>query len=198
MTKIKICGLSRECDIDYANRILPEFIGFVFYKGSKRYVTPENAAELKSRLDYRIAAVGVFVDEDPETIAGLVKSETIDMIQLHGSEDSKYIARLRELTECPIMQAFRVESAEDISRAAVSEADFILLDSGAGSGKLFDHALIKDLSRPYFLAGGITPDNVKDVIKKFAPYAVDASSSMETDGFKDFDKMNALVNAARD
>ncbi|HBB71694.1 MAG TPA: N-(5'-phosphoribosyl)anthranilate isomerase [Ruminococcus sp.] len=198
MTKIKICGLSRECDIDYANRILPEFIGFVFYKGSKRYVTPENAAELKSRLDYRIAAVGVFVDEDPETIAGLVKSETIDMIQLHGSEDSKYIARLRELTECPIIQAFRVESAEDISRAAVSEADFILLDSGAGSGKLFDHALIKDLSRPYFLAGGITPDNVKDVIKKFAPYAVDASSSMETDGFKDFDKMNALVNAARD
>lgn len=198
MTKIKICGLSRECDIDYANRILPEFIGFVFYKGSKRYVTPENAAELKSRLDYRIAAVGVFVDEDPETIAGLVKSETIDMIQLHGSEDSKYIARLRELTECPIIQAFRVESAEDISRAAVSEADFILLDSGAGSGKLFDHALIKDLSRPYFLAGGITPDNVKDVIKKIAPYAVDASSSMETDGFKDFDKMNALVNAARD
>lgn len=198
MTKIKICGLSRECDIDYANRILPEFIGFVFYNGSKRYVTPENAAELKSRLDYRIAAVGVFVDEEPETIAGLVKSETIDMIQLHGSEDSKYIARLRELTECPIIQALRVESAEDISRAAVSEADFILLDSGAGSGKLFDHALIKDLSRPYFLAGGITPDNVKDVIKKFAPYAVDASSSMETDGFKDFDKMNALVNAARD
>lgn len=197
MTKVKICGLTREQDIDFANEVLPEFIGFVFYPPSKRYIDPERAAILKEMLDYRIAAVGVFVDEEPSRIAELVRRETIDMVQLHGKEDNAYIGRLRQLCECPVIQAFCIRSEVDIVRAMNSEADFILLDSGMGSGIIFDHSMIKEISRPYFLAGGLDPENVGDAVKTLAPYAVDASSSLETDGYKDIDKMKAFADAAR-
>ena len=197
MSKVKICGLSSENDIDHANEILPEFIGFVFYPPSSRYVSPEQAARLKEKLDYRIAAVGVFVDEEPETIAELVKSETIDMVQLHGNEDNGYISRLRKLCDCPLIQAFCISSQDDIRRAAASEADFILLDSGKGSGITFDHSMIRDIKRPFFLAGGLDPENVGEAVLRFGPYAVDASSSLETDGYKDPVKMKAFTDAAR-
>lgn len=197
MSKVKICGLSREQDIDYANEVLPEFIGFVFYPPSSRYVSPETGARLKERLDYRIAAVGVFVNEEPEKISELVKAETIDIVQLHGNEDNEYIRRLRSLCECPLIQAFCVSSKEDIDKAVESDADFILLDSGKGSGVAFDHSMIRNIARPYFLAGGLTPENVGDAVQKLQPYAVDASSSLETNGHKDPDKMKAFADAAR-
>ena len=198
MTKVKLCGLSRECDIEYANEALPEFIGFVFYPKSKRYVTPEKAAELKAILDYRIAAVGVFVDEDPAEIAKLVRSETIDIVQLHGNEDNHYIHKLRDYIEVPIIQAFLVKSDEDIRRAYLSDADFVMLDSLGGSGKTFDHSLIHDIPRPYFLSGGMSPENVKEAIEALHPYAIDASSSLETDGFKDKEKMIRFTDSIRD
>lgn len=197
MTKVKICGLTREQDIDFANEVLPEFIGFVFYPPSKRYVDRDTAAKLKERLDYRIAAVGVFVDEEPDVIAELVRSEIIDVVQLHGNEDNEYISRLRGLCECPLIQAFRVGSKEDIERAMGSDADFILLDSGMGSGISFDHSIIKDFGRPYFLAGGLDAESVGKAVNSLRPYAVDASSSLETNGYKDIDKMKAFTNAAR-
>ena len=197
MTKIKMCGLSRMEDIEYANDVKPEFIGFIFAQKSKRYVSPETAAKLREQLDYRIAAVGVFVDEEPEKIAELVKNEVIDIVQLHGSENNRFISRLRELIEVPIIQAFRIISSYDIENAVMSDADFVLLDSGAGTGKTFDWSLIRGLNRPYFLAGGISPENAAEAVEQLSPYAVDASSSLETDGAKDFDKMNAFVEAVR-
>ncbi len=197
MTKIKMCGLSRMEDIEYANDVMPEFIGFVFAQKSKRYVSPETAAKLREQLDYRIAAVGVFVDEEPEKIAELVKNEVIDIVQLHGSENNRFISRLRELIEVPIIQAFRIISSYDIENAVMSDADFVLLDSGAGTGKTFDWSLIRGLNRPYFLAGGISPENAAEAVEQLSPYAVDASSSLETDGAKDFDKMNAFSEAVR-
>lgn len=198
MTKVKMCGLSRMEDIEYANEVLPEFIGFVFAPKSRRYVSFEQAKELRGELDYRIAAVGVFVDEDIENIVRLVKDEVIDMVQLHGSEDNAYIAKLREMAEVPIIQAFKIIDSYDAESAVLSDADFVLLDSGMGTGKTFDWSLIKSINRPYFLAGGISPENAAQAVERFSPYAVDASSSLETDGVKDLSKMTALARAVRE
>lgn len=198
MTKVKMCGLSRMEDIEYANEVLPEFIGFVFAPKSRRYVSFEQAKKLHGELDYRIAAVGVFVDEDIENIVRLVKDEVIDMVQLHGSEDNAYIAKLREMAEVPIIQAFKIIDSYDAESAVLSDADFVLLDSGMGTGKTFDWSLIKSINRPYFLAGGISPENAAQAVERFSPYAVDASSSLETDGVKDLSKMTALARAVRE
>lgn len=198
MTKVKMCGLSRMEDIEYANEVLPEFIGFVFAPKSRRYVSFEQAKKLRGELDYRIAAVGVFVDEDIENIVRLVKDEVIDMVQLHGSEDNAYIAKLREMAEVPIIQAFKIIDSYDAESAVLSDADFVLLDSGMGTGKTFDWSLIKSINRPYFLAGGISPENAVQAVERFSPYAVDASSSLETDGVKDLSKMTALARAVRE
>lgn len=197
MTKIKLCGLKRPCDIDYANELLPEFIGFVFAPKSKRYVPFDEAERLKKRLRDEITAVGVFVNEPVENIAYLARRHTIGAVQLHGGEDDGYIRKLRETVRLPVIQAFRAETAADIERAEKSAADFIMLDSGGGTGESFDHALVADIKRAFFLAGGLDSENVGGAIEKCAPYAVDASSSLETDGFKDKEKMTAFVKAVR-
>lgn len=197
MTKIKMCGLRRTEDIRFANQIMPEFVGFVFAENSKRCISPETAAQLRWELDYRIASVGVFVDAPVSFVADLARREVIDMVQLHGSENSSYISKLRSLVDVPIIQSFRVSSPYDIECAALSDADFVLLDSGTGSGKSFDHSLIKGLSRPYFLAGGLTPENVGEAVAELSPYAADASSSLEIDGVKSFERMKAFAEAIR-
>ncbi|MEE1013199.1 MAG: phosphoribosylanthranilate isomerase [Clostridia bacterium] len=198
MTKIKLCGMKRPCDIDWANELMPEYVGFVFAPGSKRYVSPEQAAALSASLKEDITPVGVFVDEAPETIARLVQEKVIELVQLHGSEDNGYIKNLRAKVSCPIIQAFRVEGERDIAAAQDSAADYIMLDSGGGTGKPFDHGLIEGLNRAFFLAGGLDAANVQEAIQMCRPYAVDASSSLETDGVKDKKKMSAFVNAVRD
>lgn len=198
MTKIKLCGLSRPEDIDAANRLRPEYIGFIFAKKSARYVDPEKAAALRARLAPGIQAVGVFVREDPEHIAALADRGVIDVIQLHGGEDDAYIARLRTLTDRPIIQAFRIDTAEDVGRAQRSAADYILLDSGAGgTGTTFDWSLLKLIHRPWFLAGGLDADNVRQAVKAYRPWAVDVSSGIETDGHKDPAKMARFIENAR-
>lgn len=197
MTKVKLCGLRREIDIDYANELKPDYIGFVFAKKSKRYVAPEDAAALKKRLDPDIKAVGVFVNEDAENIAALSNAGTIDAVQLHGGEDDTYIAGLRKLTDALIIKAFKIQGEDDIEAANKSGADLVLLDAGAGDGVTFDWSLLGGVKRAYFLAGGLAPNNLKTVVEKIKPYGVDASSSLETEGFKDKAKMTAFVNAAR-
>ena len=197
MTKIKLCGLSRPCDIEAANRLRPEDIGFVFAPNSRRYVTPERAAELKALLAPGIQAVGVFVNAPPETVAGLLNRGVIDLAQLHGTEDEAYLSRLRALTDKPVIQAFRIRSEEDCLTARRSSADYILLDSGAGTGKAFDWSLIRELGRPYFLAGGLGPENAAAAVRLLRPYAVDVSSGIETDGKKDQQKMADFVSAVR-
>ncbi len=197
MTKIKLCGLRREADIDYVNQLLPDYIGFVFASFSKRYISAEEALKLRNKLRPEITPVGVFVDEATETIAEYVDRGIIDMIQLHGHENSGYIKKLRELTSAPIIQAFRISAAEDIAAAVSSEGDYILLDSGYGSGKTFDHTLIKAIERPYFLAGGLTAENAGEIISSLRPFAVDASSALEKNGYKEYNKMKAFVDAVR-
>lgn len=198
MTRIKLCGLSRIEDVEAANRLMPEYIGFIFARKSKRYVDPERARALRARLAPGIQAVGVFVREDPEAVARLLDQGVIDLAQLHGGEDDAYVARLRALTDKPLIQAFRVDAAADIGRAQRSSADYILLDSGAGgTGTTFDWSLLKTIHRPWFLAGGLGPDNVRQAVKSFGPWAVDVSSGIETDGKKDPEKMRRFVENAR-
>ena len=197
MTKIKLCGLSRRCDIDAANALMPDYVGFVFAEGSKRRVTPAQAQALKNALSPRILAVGVFVDEAPATVAALLGGGIIDAAQLHGGEDAAYIRALRRMTDRPIWQAFRVRTRADVEQAGRSEADCILLDAGAGTGTAFDWSLLDRVERPYFLAGGLDTENVAGAIRLLRPFGVDVSSGIESGGGKDAEKMAAFVAAVR-
>ena len=198
MTKLKLCGLSRSCDIEAANRLKPDYIGFVFAKKSRRYIDPAQARALRAGLDKGISPVGVFVNESPEAIADLVHSGTIDVVQLHGSEDEAFLRKLLGLVSCPIIKAFSVKTPQDVRIACESSADFILLDSGGGgTGTVFDWNLLEPIRRPWFLAGGLSPENAADAIRRLAPYGVDVSSGIETDGVKDRQKMNDFVRAVR-
>lgn len=197
MTEIKLCGLSRDSDIRVANELKPQYIGFVFAPKSKRYVKPEKARELKQMLAPNIKAVGVFVNEKPETIAAFLNNGLIDVAQLHGDESDDYIMQLRKYTDRPIIKAFRIKTTEDIADAKQSSADYVLLDSGAGTGVVFDWNLIHSIQRPYFLAGGLQSGNVRAAIRTLRPFAVDVSSGIETNGVKDKTKMAAFVAAVR-
>lgn len=197
MTRIKMCGLFRPCDIRAANEIKPEYIGFVFSPGSRRYVMYEQASGLKALLEPDIQAVGVFVDENPKTVAALLDQGVIDIAQLHGREDESYIRKLRTLTDRPVIKAFCIKNENDAVQAQQSTADYILLDSGAGTGTVFDWKLIQDIQRPYFLAGGLSPDHAAFAVRCLKPYAVDVSSGIETGGRKDKIKMAAFAAAIR-
>lgn len=208
--KIKICGLRTPADVAAVNAVLPEYAGFIFVPMRRRYVAPAQAAILCHQLDPRIRPVGVFVDARVEDILEALEHCPLDMVQLHGAEDDDYIARLRAAyrsrfavvrkrsRDLCIVKAFRVEDADDIRRAEASAADEILLDHGAGgTGECFDWTLLQHCHRRFFLAGGLTPDNVEDAIRVAQPYAVDVSSSLETDGRKDPEKIRRFVAAVR-
>ena len=197
MTGIKLCGLSLPSEIGTVNRLKPDYIGFVFAKKSRRYITEEKAAELKRLLTPEIKAVGVFINEDMKTVARLLKEGVIDIAQLHGTEDAAYVKRLREITGKAVIQAFCIGGRQDAALAESSVADYVILDSGAGSGRAFAWELAQNIKRPYFLAGGLTPENVEEAIERLHPYAVDVSSGIETDGVKDQRKMAAFVAAVR-
>ena len=200
--KLKFCGLTRKEDIEAANETKPDFIGFVFAE-SRRHVSDMDAARLKEHLDPEIKAVGVFVNDEPEHIAALVRDEVIDIIQLHGGESLHYINKLRKLTSAPIVYAVRVETHRDIEQADKLPVDYLLLDTYVkhaygGSGKTFDWSLIGEVDHPYFLAGGLNESNVQKAAQTGA-YALDLSSGIETDDVKDIDKMrrvSALVKGA--
>ena len=197
MTRIKMCGIRRPEDISAVNEIRPDCIGFVFFPGSRRYIAPEAAASLRALLAPGIQAVGVFVDESPDTVARLLREGVIDLAQLHGHEDELYLSRLRQLTDRPLIQAFRIRTEADVEAARASSAAHIRLDAGAGDGRTFDWRLLSHVTRPYFLAGGLSPDNVAEAVRQLHPWAVDVSSGIETDGCKDPAKMRAFAEALR-
>ena len=199
MTKIKICGLTRPCDIAAVNASKPDYIGFVFAE-SRRRVTAEQAAELKRQLSPGIMAVGVFVDEKPEKIAALVQSGVIGMIQLHGAEDDEYIERLKRLTARDSNVGYAAHGVPIIKANAHSQAaDYLLFDSPTpGSGKVFDWDTLGKTTKPFFLAGGLNAENVAEAIQKTAPFAVDTSSGVETNGLKDERKIETFIRRIRD
>ena len=200
MTRIKICGLSRPQDVAYVNHARPDWCGFVVnFPPSRRSVTPEQVRVLRAQLFPEASPVGVFVDQPPEAVAALLNDGTLSIAQLHGGEDAEYAAALRRAApEAEIWKAIQVRGPADLERAASFPADRILLDSGQGTGKRFDWSLLKNFPRPYLLAGGLTPDNLREAVRVLHPYGVDLSSGVETDGVKDFIKIQAAVAAARE
>lgn len=195
MVKIKICGLRRLEDVEMVNRHKPDYIGFVF-ADSKRKVSHEFAAHMKDNLSSDIISVGVFVDAEIDEIVELFGDGVIDIAQLHGSESEEYIKNLKERTDykLKIINAIEMSDELDLLEYDNSIADYLLLDSGKGSGKTFDWSLIRDdLDKEFFLAGGIDVSNVGEAIRKFNPYAIDLSSSLETDGFKDESKIREIM-----
>lgn len=197
MTRIKFCGLTRPRDIQAANEIKPDFIGFVFAPGSKRRVSYKQAVDLKNLLDKSIKAVGVFLNEDIEQVISLLNLGIIDAAQLHGTESPEYIARIQKETGKPVIKAFQIHTGQDVAAAEKTIADFIILDAGTGEGKAFDWRLVENFAKPYFLAGGLNPGNVKKAIRQLHPYALDVSTGIETDGFKDKNKMAQFAAAVR-
>ena len=195
MAKIKICGLKRLDDIEIVNKYKPDYIGFVF-ADSKRKVTSDLACKMKKNLDSSIKSVGVFVDEDIDVIIKLYDEGIIDIAQLHGLENEEYIKKLKQKSnyKLEIINVIEMSDEKDLKEYDNSLADYLLLDSGKGSGKTFDWRLIrKDLKKEFFLAGGLNSKNISKAIEEFNPYAVDLSSSVETDGYKDELKIKEVM-----
>lgn len=199
MVKIKICGLRRLEDIEIANRYKPDYIGFVF-ADSKRKVSHDLARKLKDNLDGDIISVGVFVDAFQDEILELFDEGIIEVAQLHGSESEEYISELKERTDQKLKIINAVEMSKDVNLDSyvATQADFLLLDSGKGSGKTFDWRLIgENLNKEFFLAGGLDISNISQAIEEFDPYAVDLSSSLEIDGYKDENKVKEIMEVIR-
>lgn len=240
MTRIKLCGLTRIQDIEIANKLKPEYIGFIFWDRSSRNVSAIQAARLKGKLDPEIKAVGVFVNAPAEQVISYYNVGIIDIAQLHGNENEEYIKKLHDagltvikafkmkktgeninlagnvnieiperptgdaITEIPekptgdVITETSGKSADDVITEAVkSSADYIMFDPGKGEGATFNWQLIKGIKREFFLAGGLTPENIEKAVETVQPFAVDVSSGIETGGHKDPDKMVAFAKSTR-
>ena len=199
MSKVKICGLFRDCDIDYVNEAMPDYIGFILYfPKSHRSIGPQQARHLRSALAPGIRAVGVFVDQPLEVVCGAAREIGLDVLQLHGHEDADYIISLQERSGLPVWKAFRIRSEEDLALAGDSPADAVLLDNGYGTGQVFDWSLLAGFGRPFILAGGLTPGNIPEAVHTLSPEVVDLSSGVETEKVKDREKILAAVRAVRE
>lgn len=198
-TRIKICGLTRSEDIQAVNEAKPDFAGFIVeFPKSRRNVTVDQLRQLRKKLDESILPVGVFVNAPVELPAQLLNEGTIALAQLHGQEDEAYIRQLKTMTDQLLIKAFSIKTEGDVKSAIRSEADYILLDQGAGgTGETFDWNLVPAIKRPWFLAGGLGCDNLETAIKMLHPWAADLSSSVETDGHKDPDKIAKAVQTVR-
>lgn len=201
--KVKICGLKRMEDVDMVNQHLPDFAGFVFAQSS-RMIGEDLASQFRQRLDDRVAAIGVFVNEAAERIKRICEKEIIQYIQLHGDEDEEYIRKLKQMVpDVPVIKAVRVRSCEQILEAQKLPADYLLLDTYTeemygGSGRTFDQNIIPKLSKPFFLAGGMDADNVSGCLDRVRPFGVDVSSGVETDGIKNEDKIKHFIERVRE
>ena len=195
MAKLKICGLTCEEDIAAVNEVKPDFAGFVIeVPGRKRSLTTEKVKVLIKGLDKNILPVGVFVNATPELPISLLRDGTLWAAQLHGDEDEEYIEKIQNMTGKPVIKAFSIKTPEDVQRALRSPADYILLDQGAGgTGEPFDWTLVPPVRRPFFLAGGIGPENIRRAIGTLHPWAVDMSSSLENEGRKDPAKLRQIT-----
>ena len=205
--------MMKPCDIEYANRVKPDLVGFIF-ANTRRKISATQAKQFREALDAEIPAVGVFVNEDISVITSLVQDGCIDMIQLHGEEDADYIRRLREICDVPVIKAVKVQTVEQIRQAAALPVDYLLLDTYrkgvlGGTGEAFDWELLREakaaagdtaegelFGKPYFLAGGLHAGNLREAAA-LGSYGLDVSSGIETDGSKDFTKMVEVMELVR-
>ena len=201
MITLKICGIRRAEDIEEINKY-PEikYAGFVFYKKSKRYVTPQQAAELIKLLRPDIKAVGVFAEVTADEAKTIADTAGLDILQLHSDEDEDFIAAL---SGYKIWRALRVKDSSSLLEADRYKVSGFVLDgftkNYGGEGVGFDHSLARDFVKNHFtvIAGGINSGNINEVYSLLKPNVTDLSSSVETDGFKDGEKIRQLITAVR-
>lgn len=198
--EIKICGIRRMEDIEIVNRYKPDYIGFILAKGYRRTVSPQKAAELSAALEDGIKTVGVFVNSPVSEVEEYQRIADLDAVQLHGDEDEEYIKQLH--VPCEVWQVVRVRNGAEIRD--VKGADRILLDKydsscAGGTGETFDRSELGEVSTkmPLILAGGLSAENVRERVKLFKPQGIDVSSSVETDGIKDEEKIKEFINIVR-
>lgn len=196
-TELKICGLSRLEDVIAVNRHGADYAGFVFFEKSKRYVDPYKANELIELLRSDIKPVGVFMDEPLDNVVRIARISGVEMVQLHGHESEEYVEYVKRTLDRPVIKAYKASEDGALEKAANSNADYVMIDSGAGSGKKFDWSILKDFKRDYFLAGGLDTESVGEAIRLLEPFAVDVSSGVETDGIKDEKKIAEFIKAVR-
>ncbi len=211
MTRIKICGLKREQDIEYANRHLPDYAGFVFAPG-RRQVDISRARTLSLMLDNKIKRAGIFVNQSTEEVSGAAIQCGLDVIQIHGDEPPVYFKELRQKLKCSgcadrniaVWKAIRVKGPDCLNQMPLYDADAFVLDSFTdgsygGAGKTFDWGLAAEAEKygDIILAGGLTECNVQNAISVTRPFAVDVSSGVETDGRKDEDKIKRFIYSVR-
>lgn len=211
-TKVKLCGIRRDADVDLLNELRPAYTGFIFHPQSHRYLTMQQALHFRRNLDPDILAVGVFYNAKIEEVIRIARSGAVDLLQLHGNENEAYLKAVRHaLTKdpgqsrtkgaLPIIKTFQVQAESDLEDAAASTAEYIMLDAAAGGGVAFDWEIaakspLLDLIREkMFFAGGLSAENIGEAIRLFDPFAVDVSSSLETDGYKDEEKCRAFMRA---
>lgn len=201
-TRVKICGITQRREVDFLNRLLPDFVGFVFAP-SRRRIDYDAAAALRKALSGSVTSVGVFVGESAENVARLCDSGVIGCVQLHGDEDEEFIRRLKQLTPLPVIRAVRLKNVEDkraeesvesaVARRKIPQietaADYVLFDAYhpsvyGGSGRRVNLSALPHCEKPFFIAGGLTAENVSQALE-LAPFGVDVSGGVENKGVKE-------------
>ena len=206
-TKLKICGITNLEDARFSSGMMVDYLGFIFYEKSPRYVEPAKAGAIINWIEGP-EAVGVFVNQPLDDVNAIAKETGLDLVQLHGSESPEYC----ELVEKPVIKVIHVEEGatkdtlKDKIQPYIDTVDYFMFDSKigdqwGGTGKVFDWSLIEDIidDKPFFLSGGLNTENIREAIKTVHPFAIDLSSSLEAEpGLKDFDKMEVFNDEIRD
>lgn len=195
--RAKICGIKDLFTAKIAEEAGADFIGFVFYKKSHRYISPEKAAVISKQIK-TARTVGVFVNEDLETVNEIAAKVGLDYVQLHGQESAEYAQQVI----CPVIKAYSYDDNFSVAKANEFPSEMIMLDAGTpalpgGTGKSFNwkkaaHDILQ-LHKSVLVAGGINRENVKQVNKLLRPYAVDVSSSLEENNEKSIEKIQAFL-----
>lgn len=206
-TRLKICGLTNLEDARFVSGALADYLGFIFYEKSPRYVEPAEAGAIINWLEGP-KKVGVFVNQSIDEVNDIARQTGVDLVQLHGDEPEHYCS----LIEKPIIKVLHISGDEDADELQdmvdryEDHVSYYLFDTKAdglwgGTGKTFDWSLIEGLqiNAPYFLSGGLKPDNVKKAITETKPYGIDISSGLEAEpGLKDFGKVEDLMDSMRE
>jgi len=204
--KVKICGITNLEDALHAAESGADDLGFNFFEKSSRYIAPHNALGIIEKLPIGLKKIGVFVNEESERISELVDTLNLECVQLHGDEDHPFIAELRQQTDAKIIKAFRISSSFDPNTISSFEVDGVLLDTYSaeafgGTGETFNWQTalaIKEIVPDFYLAGGLTPDNLEEAIRTVRPYAVDVASGVESSpGKKDPAKVATFIKLAK-
>ncbi|MEK6949412.1 MAG: phosphoribosylanthranilate isomerase [Nanoarchaeota archaeon] len=203
MPKVKICGITNLEDAINAAKLGADYLGFNFYKKSPRYIDEKKAKKIIEKMPNNVKKVGIFVNEELNNVADIANKLNLDLVQLHGDEKPEYCKQLKDKSKKSIIKAFRIKNSRDIKNMERYNADFLMFDAHkegmfGGTGKTFDWKIIKAVKRPFFLSGGLNPENAGEAIKIAKPFAVDVASGVEENPRKkDYNKMKDFIEAVK-